>query len=253
MVLATPKASASEARQTDVSKEDLARTVIRKYRPEDRAAVRRICYDTGLMGDPIDPYFGCLELFADYWMNYYTDYEPESAFVAELDGEVIGYLVGCKDTAVWERTQRDLIMPKIRRKLFTFGYKIDRRFFRFMWWYIRRMWRGEDVDEPIDGFPAHLHMNLAHEYRGGGIGSRLLSAYLAYLSRNNVEGLHLGTTTANKLAAPFYKKWGFRLVSEHPFTMYESIAPEKHKGLFFTRKVEKDFAERIDNPGSPKG
>ena len=58
----------------NLSKERLADAVIRKYGPEDRAAVRKICYDTGLMGDPIDPYFGCIELFADYWMTYYTDH-----------------------------------------------------------------------------------------------------------------------------------------------------------------------------------
>ena len=78
----------SDGHIQNASKERLAQAIVRKYRAEDRDAVRRICYDTGLMGHPIDPCFGCFELFSDYWMNYYTDYEPESAFVAELDGQV---------------------------------------------------------------------------------------------------------------------------------------------------------------------
>jgi GNAT superfamily N-acetyltransferase len=220
-----------------IPRQKLAAAIVRKYRPEDRDAVRRICYDTGLMGRPIDPYFGCFELFADYWMNYYTDYEPESAFVAELGGRVIGYLVGCKDTSVQREMQGKAIMPQIRRKLFRFGYKVDRRFFALMWRYVRTMWRREFVDEPINEYPAHLHMNLAEGYRSGGIGSKLLAAYLEYLRANGVKGLHLGTTSYNKLAVPFYKKWGFRLVSESPFTMYDGIVPEKITLLFFTREV----------------
>jgi len=220
-----------------ISKEHLARAVIRKYSPEDRAAVRRICYDTGLMGDPIDPYFGCFDLFADYWMDYYTDHEPESAFVAELEGRVIGYLVGCKDTSVQQEVQENTILPQIRRKFLTFGYGVEWRFFGFMRRYLRSMLRGEFVERPIGGFPAHLHMNLAEGCRSGGIGSRLLSAYLDYLRENNISGLHLDTTTHNKLAVPFYKKWGFRLVARHPLSMYEGIIPEKVEILFFVREL----------------
>ncbi len=222
---------------TRYSKEQLAGAIVRKYRPEDRALVRKICYEAGLMGDSIDPYFGCLELFADYWMNYYTDQEPESAFVAELDGRVIGYLVGCKDTAKQQQAHENTIMPQIRRRLFTFGYSVGWRLLGFSARYLRSMLRKEFVDEPIGNYPAHLHMNLIEGCRSGGVGSRLLSVYLDYLRGNNVTGLHLGTTTHNKLAVPFYKKWGFRLVARHPLTMYSGIIPEKIDVLFFVKKV----------------
>jgi GNAT superfamily N-acetyltransferase len=229
--------SASDRGKAPVSKERFSRVVIRKYEPKDRAAVRRICYDTGLMGDPIDPYFGCAELFADYWMNYYTDYEPESAFVAELDGKVIGYLVGCKDTLAQQEIRNIEIMPKIRRKFLTFGYRAEWRIFGYLWRYLRSMLRGEFADEPIGDYPAHLHINLAEGYRSGGIGAKLLFAYLDYLRENGVRGLHLGTTTYNKLATPFYEKRGFRLTARRPITMYEGIVPEKIEALFFVREV----------------
>ena len=229
-----PDSNASPERLPD---EDLSRALVRKYRPEDREAVREICYDTGLMGEPIDRFFGCSELFADYWMNYYTDHEPESAFVAELDGKVIGYLVGCKDTSTQRKIQNTVIMPAIRRKLFSFGYRLKMRFARFVWRYLRSMWRGEFVDEPIGGYPAHLHMNLAEGCRSGGVGSKLLLEYFDYLRENGVKGLHLGTSTYNKLAVPFYKKWGFKLVLSQPLTMYEGAVDEKVEVLFFTREI----------------
>ena len=226
-----------DAPQGQWSREELSRARVRKYRSEDRDAVRKLCYDTGLMGDSIDPYFGCMDLFADYWMNYYTDYEPESAFVVELGGKIVGYLVGCIDTSAQQEIQNNIITPQIRRKLLTFGYKIDRRFFWFAWRYLKSMWRGEFVEESIKGYPAHLHMNLAEGYRNGGLGSMLLTEYFECLRQNNVTGLHLGTSTGNKLAVPFYKKWGFQLVSNHPLTMYDGIVDEKVEELFFVREI----------------
>jgi len=231
------RAQSQPSRRGQWSTRELSRARVRKYRPQDRDAVRKICYDTGLMGASIDPYFGCMELFADYWMNYYTDYEPESAFVVELGGKVVGYLVGCLDGSAQEKVQRNIITPRIRRKMLTFGYKIDRRFFSFMLRYVRSMWRGEFAEESIKGYPAHLHMNLAEGYRGGGLGSKLLSAFLEYLKQNNVTGLQLGTTTGNKFAVPFYKKWGFQLISSHPLTIYDGIVDEKIEALLFVRKI----------------
>ena len=189
------------------------------------------------MGEPIDPYFGCMELFADYWMNYYTDYEPESAFVAEMDGKIVGYLVGCKDTSIQQEVLKREIMPRIRRKLFTLKYRITKRLCNYLWRYLRSMWRGEFADESIGPFPAHLHMNLSASFRSGGIGSKLVSAYLDYLRENNIKGVHLGTTTANKMAVPFYRKCGFQVTSRRRLTMYEGILPGELEELLFTREI----------------
>src|SRR5450755_1721816 len=73
-----------------------AQYIVRPYRPEDRPAVRNICADTGFLGKPIDPVFEDRELFADYLTSYYTDAEPESTLVCELNGEVKGYLMGSR-------------------------------------------------------------------------------------------------------------------------------------------------------------
>jgi len=62
--------------------------VIRSYRPSDRDAVRRLCCETGYLGEAIDDVFQDRQLFADYLTSFYTDWEPESAFVLEQDGAV---------------------------------------------------------------------------------------------------------------------------------------------------------------------
>ena len=69
---------------------------IRPYRQSDRAAVRALCCATGFLGEPIDPVFEDRELFADFLTTYYTDHEPESSFVLEIDNEIRGYLLGSR-------------------------------------------------------------------------------------------------------------------------------------------------------------
>ena len=64
--------------------------VIRNYRPSDREAVRALCCSTGFLGEPIDPVYEDRELFADFLTTYYTDHEPESSFVLEVNGEICG-------------------------------------------------------------------------------------------------------------------------------------------------------------------
>ena len=62
------------------------------HRETDRALVRELCCDTGFLSHPIDPVFEDREIFADYLTAYYTDWEPESAFVLLINGQIRGYL-----------------------------------------------------------------------------------------------------------------------------------------------------------------
>src|SRR5919109_2170031 len=76
--------------------DDTSQYSIRSYDPGDRVAIRNLCCATGFLGDPIDPVFQDRELFADFLTTYYTDQEPESSFVLEVDGEIRGYLLGSR-------------------------------------------------------------------------------------------------------------------------------------------------------------
>ena len=72
--------------------------LIRVYRPDDRDAVRTVACDTADRGEPVEGFFRDREVFADLLTRYYTDWEPQSLWVAEAEGRVIGYLTGCLDT-----------------------------------------------------------------------------------------------------------------------------------------------------------
>ncbi|MCR4337661.1 MAG: GNAT family N-acetyltransferase, partial [Candidatus Omnitrophica bacterium] len=78
---------------------------IRQYQPSDRAAVRRINYETAFLGYA-PKLFDSPELVADGLTLYFTDWEPESCFVIEDQGRVVGYVMGTKDVRKMECLMR---------------------------------------------------------------------------------------------------------------------------------------------------
>ena len=57
-------------------------------------------------------------------------------------------------------------------------------------------------------FPGALHINLADNFRGQGLGRALVEHYLGYLRQNKISGVHFGTISDR--ARRFFIKAGFR-------------------------------------------
>src|ERR1044071_4224803 len=113
---------------------------IRGFRASDRAAVRRLCCETGFLGTPIDPVYEDHELFADFLTTYYTDHEPESSFVLELEGEICGYLLGSRRPLLNQLSafQQNLVLGF--RALLRYP-RYNERSRRFIRWMLTHGWR----------------------------------------------------------------------------------------------------------------
>jgi ribosomal protein S18 acetylase RimI-like enzyme len=187
-----------------------AEVVIRPYEGRDRAQVRHICHVTGYMGEPVDWLWRDTESFADLFTSYYTDAEPKSALVAELDGVVAGYLLGCVDSrTVWSPAT-------------IFGRHFLRRGIGFRPGTAGVVWRSFG-DLVVDGlhrrlpavsvyderWPAHLHIDLLPAIRGRGVGATLIRRWLERLRGLRIPGCHLETLAENHRAIAFFESMGF--------------------------------------------
>lgn len=205
--------------------------IIRKYCPADRERVRLICSETGFLGSPQEPFFYGREEFADLWSAYWTDYGPAGAFVAEVDVQVEGYLLGCLDTRRQEKVWKSRIVPDV-----------GRRMLRREWWkhpqnraMLRALARENlynlmqskqipFMEEVVREYPAHLHTNIADSrFRGAGLGKRLMIAYLRFLKERGIKGVHLGTTSHNREAVPFYRHMGFEVLVKRRMRIYDHV------------------------------
>ena len=166
--------------------------LIRPYRPEDREAVREICRRTAYRNRGSTAVIEDGELFADYWTKYYTDHEPESAFVVEEEGEVIGYLLGCADATVFHRVMARRIVPSVLARavfrLVTFQYR-DPKTRRMLYWLLRYGWQ-EDPSIPLDRYPAHYHCNILRKGIGKGYYTALALRFVDQMLARGIRYMH---------------------------------------------------------------
>lgn len=122
------------------------------------------------------------DAFVERWLGRFLAHDPDKVFLllARSPGEapvLAGYLVGATDNPA-------------RAKRFA-----DLSYFR-------------DFANQCDRFPAHLHINLAPTYRGGGLGRRLIEAFADHARGLGSPGVHV-VTAADARNITFYSRCGF--------------------------------------------
>ena len=197
--------------------------IIRSYRPSDRDAVRRLCCETGFLGEPIDPVYEDRELFADFLTTYYTDWEPESSFVVEIDGEIRGYLLGSRKPlgnqlySLWQNVS--LFLKALSRY-----FRYHERSRRFIRWTLVNGWR--EVPAPPRRTP-HFHINLLPDARKMSTTRALMSAYLSYLYRRGEKRVYGQIVTfESRRGEKMFERYGFKVLNRAEITKYKAYYPE---------------------------
>ena len=197
--------------------------VIRAFQSGDREAVRRLCCETGFLGKPIDPVFADRELFADFLTGYYTDWEPESAFVLEVNGEAKGYLLGSRRPFRQQCYSVYQNVVLFFRIMFRYpGYNAASR--RFVHWILMHGWRE------VPAAPrrvAHFHINLLPEARNVATTRALMDAYLKYLHACGEKRVYGQMVTfESRRGAKMFERYGFRVVNRAEISKYRWLHPE---------------------------
>jgi len=196
---------------------------IRKYQRADRETIRRLCCDTGFLGNPIDPVFEDRELFADYLTAYYTDWEPESSFVLEVNGEVHGYLLGSRRPL---RQQMHSFYQNL--SLFVRGISRYHRYNeasrKFVHWIMFQGWKE------VPAAPrrtAHFHINLLADARNIASTRALMNAYLKYLHACGEKQVYGQMVVfESRRGSKMFERYGFKVLNKSEITKYREIHPE---------------------------
>ncbi|HEX8678889.1 MAG TPA: hypothetical protein VF683_02935 [Chthoniobacterales bacterium] len=196
---------------------------IRSFRTSDREAVRRLCCETGFLGAPIDPVYEDRELFADFLTTYYTDHEPESSFVVERDGELHGYLLGCRKP-LWNQLYSlyQNIVLFLRALLRYPRYNARSR--RFIVWILMNGWR--EVPAAPRRTP-HFHINLLPDARSISTTRALFGAYFSYLYAHGHKRVYGQIVTfESRRGEKMFERYGFRVIDRAEITKYKALHPE---------------------------
>ncbi len=191
--------------------------LIRPYEKSDRAAVRDLACATADAGRPLDWLIPDKVFLADILTRYYTDFEPESTLVADVDGRVAGYLNGCRDSRVWGvRMARRIVPAAVALALWRglIWRPEIRRLLMLNW--REYEWHRRSAAPRMEECPAHLHVNVAPGARGSGMGAGLLERFLATLRQAGVPGVRVSVRADNKSGLNFFRRHGFEEAARIP-------------------------------------
>ena len=164
---------------------------VRHYQNADLDGLRAI-YGDDEFARPhlLQKYPRMREYLADEVLYYFTRYEPESLFVAEAQGEIIGALLGAINTPHQAQIYRRSTRPYLALRCLAGAYGWPA-------WalpVIRTEFAGWNLITPKVNrklYPAHLHIGVLPAWRRHGVGTALMDSYAGYLRQKNVAGYHL--------------------------------------------------------------
>src|SRR5260221_10761844 len=198
------------------------RFTLRSYQAADRARIRTLCCETGFLGNPIDPVFEDRELFADYLTAYYTDWEPESAFVLLVNGDIRGYLLGSRHP--WRQQLYNLYnnVALFLRGLFRYP-RYGAASKKFVQWILRTAWRE------VPAAPrrtAHFHINLAPDARQLLASRSLTDQYLKYLHGHGEKRVYGQMVVfEDRRGEKMFERYGFKVLNKAEITKYRDLHP----------------------------
>ncbi len=200
--------------------------VIRPYSRVDRSAIRHICCETGFQGNPVDPLFSDRDVFADFFTRYYTDWEPESTWVAEVDHQVVGYLTCCLRYhyhAIAEKWILLCVVPKVGWRWATGQYNEASR--AFLKWCI---FQGSQQTPPVPKEAAHFHFNILPEYRNEGVGIRLFKQFMKYIQEQRARRVYGQIQTFDdRRTLKVFEHFGFHELERREVTRFRAFHEKK--------------------------
>lgn len=186
-------------------------TLTRLFTSDDRKSLSELFVRAG-EDSPVGELWGHPESERAVYLDPYMDLEPDSLFVAEVDGRLVGYLTGCLDSSRFPgedermsraiRDHRLMIRPRVMKFFARSLVDMARAKLRG-----EQMAAGQSVDQH---WPSHLHINMAPEARGTGAADALMEQWRIRLLENGSTGCHLQTLTENTRAVRFFERCGFR-------------------------------------------
>lgn len=214
-------------------------TQIRPYEPRDRAALRQICSDTADAGQPIERFFPDREVFADLLTNYYTEFEPQSVFVADHNGEVVGYVTGCVNTKRFLRFMVGFVTPAVFVKALFRGALWHPQTVRLVRNNIS-LWLkgGHRTGREMDNYPAHLHVNMKDGFRGKHVGQQLVEAFCKHARAAVAPGVHAGVSAENERGCRFFQRLGFTELHREPRMRKPDGSGDMLYTIIFVKKLE---------------
>ena len=211
---------------------------IRPYKKEDREALRTLCCNVADRGGAIENFFPDRNVAADLLTKYYTDYEPQSTFVAFCDERMVGYINGCMDNRRYGLVMFWLLMPALLVKAFKHGIFFHSEIHQLLRGVLKN-WRRIFVwrKSSFHSHQGHLHIGIAGDFRGQQVGRNLVNALVGHALSLGIAELAASVHDANKAASDFFQRQGFVVRESYPMILIRDGKEEHYHSLFYVKTI----------------
>lgn len=170
---------------------------IRKYKPEDKIELQKICIETSRLPVETQAQRDFLLLL---YNDYYTEVEPDNCIVAADENDIpVGYIICAQNFNSYAKTFSRFYLPEIKEIGMSF--------------YIQAVMEMAGHSLYAKKYPAHLHIDILDKCQGQGVGTKLITAMKDNLKSKGVRRLMLSCGADNTGAIRFYKRNGFEVLS----------------------------------------
>ena len=183
---------------------------IRPYHPADLTALYRICLGTGDSGSDATRMYSDPDLIGHVYAAPYAIFEPELAFMLTYNAMPCGYVLGTRDSVLFEERCEAEWFPPLRERYPLLAPDDDSADAKI----IRSIHYGYRAEAGLSDYPAHLHIDVLEIGQGQGWGPKLIQTLLEQMRSLDVPAVHLGVGKKNERAVGFYRHVGFHVVSE---------------------------------------
>ncbi len=210
---------------------------LRQYQPKDRETLRYICCETGFIGEPIDQIFYDRKIFADMIIGYYLAREPKHTLVAEVEGNIVGYLTGsiANNAQIWVLAFGTSAIIKAAIKSVLGFYKTHSQNKKFIKNIFKLAFSGLP-DHPKNA--AHCHLNLLKGYRGKGIGTALLKTFYKQARKAEFTKVFEDVTSHPGKTLKYFKQAGFTIFDEKPGTLFGDKLKGKASSICIVKSLD---------------
>jgi ribosomal protein S18 acetylase RimI-like enzyme len=212
--------------------------IIRKFTASDRQALRWLCYNVADRGSPLQAAYFDKELVLDLLTSYYTDFEPQLTFVAEVSGEIVGYVNACSDNRHYGLVMFWFIIPKAVLKGFKRGVFFRREFWQLIKTMLRNWrrlltWRKAS----FHSHQGHLHIGISPSYQKQQVGQRLMGALCDYAKKVGIDELTASVHSSNPAACRFFERLGFSIKGSYAMVAPRGEGIEAYYSIYYVKKI----------------
>ena len=88
---------------------------------------------------------------------------------------------------------------------------------------------------PFDEYPAHLHIDLAADFRRKLIGTELIEKFFQQCRSAGIPGIHLSTRDDNLIARNFFEAMGFKELNRYPMVIPMGKSSRRGYSIIYAR------------------